>query len=138
MHSISIGYGAGSPPPYWNKSILTKAWELHGQSLIELAQNISSTPKKPTSSMFKCELLKWKNTQNFVPTVAFVQEKPEIYIKNEQKNPSVELVQDVKPFENKTLSLSRFIVMVKQFKHDLENEVLLEEKTNTLGRASSI
>ena len=65
MFSIGLGLGAGTPPPYWNKDILSKAWEKKGEGLIHLAEAISSKPRKSTEALFKCELLKWSKGVNF-------------------------------------------------------------------------
>ena len=65
MFAISLGLGAGTPPPYWNKDILTEAWERKGEGLIHLAEAISSKPRKSTEALFKCELLKWSKGKNF-------------------------------------------------------------------------
>lgn len=59
MFSISMGLGAGNPPPYWNKEVLKKAWDKHGDYLLTLADMISSKPRRATEAMFKCEVLKW-------------------------------------------------------------------------------
>ena len=65
MFAISLGLGAGNPPPYWNKDILTEAWERKGEGLIHLAEAISSKPRKSTEALFKCELLKWSKGKAF-------------------------------------------------------------------------
>lgn len=74
MFSISMGMGAGEPPPYWNKEILKEAWEKHGQRLLNLAEGLASKPRRATEAMFKCEVLKW--TSGFVPQVQSVSAPP--------------------------------------------------------------
>lgn len=59
MYAVSLGMGAGEPPPYWSKEILSKAWEKNGDKLILLAEAISSKPRRSTEALFKCEILKW-------------------------------------------------------------------------------
>lgn len=59
MLAISLGMGVGNPPPYWNKDVLSQAWEKNGDKLIFLAEAISSKPRRSTEALFKCELLKW-------------------------------------------------------------------------------
>jgi hypothetical protein len=63
MYSIEIGLGISSKriPPYWDKDILTEAWSKYGNELLSFADQISSRPSKNlSSSMFKCDILKWK------------------------------------------------------------------------------
>lgn len=60
MLSITLGMKAGVPPPYWNRGMLQEIWDRHGMPLLNLADSLASRPIRPTSGMFKCDLLKWK------------------------------------------------------------------------------
>ncbi len=60
MYAVSLGLGAGSPPPYWNKEEIQRIWDTYGLSLVTLSDSLASRPIRPTSAMFKCDLLKWK------------------------------------------------------------------------------
>ena len=96
--SISIGYGSGKPPPFWKKDILTKAWDLHQDGLLALADDLASAPYRPTSAMLKVSVLKWKKggiPKNNAPLPAFTE--PQGQIREEMR----------------TLSLSKFATMVK-------------------------
>ena len=96
--AISIGYGSGNPPPFWKKDILTKAWEMHQDGLLILADDLASAPYRPTSAMLKVSVLKWKRggiPKNNAPTPALTE--PQSQIQQEMR----------------TLSLSKFATMVK-------------------------
>ena len=96
--SISIGYGSGNPPPFWKKDILTKAWEMHQDGLLTLADDLASAPYRPTSAMLKVSVLKWK--RGGIP-------------KNNAPAPALTEPQSQIQQEMRTLSLSKFATMVK-------------------------
>jgi DNA polymerase III subunit gamma/tau len=102
MMAVSMGMGASTPPPFWNKELLKQAWDKHQLNLLTLADSLASRPLRPTSAMFKCDLLKWK--MGGVPTMVMgMLNQP---INNE---PSVEPV-----IEDRQISLSDFVTMVKR------------------------
>lgn len=67
MLAISLGLKASVPPPYWNKTLLEKAWEKRGSGLLDLAEVLASAPRRATEAVFKCDLLKWSKA---IPRVA--------------------------------------------------------------------
>lgn len=134
MFSISLGLGAGNPPPYWNKDILTEAWEKKGEGLIHLAEAISSKPRKSTEALFKCELLKWSKGKNFFSygfnsggSVAQKEEKNQLHDKksevenltsssvNEKNAPSDKESKE----NNESVSLMLFASWVKKYKESV-------------------
>lgn len=104
MFSISLGMKAGIPPPYWNRDMLQQAWDIHGIGLLNLADELASRPIRPTSGMFKCDLLKWK--------VGGIQPIQVAFNNFEEKQPIRES-ESTKEVKIKTLSLSTFTNMVK-------------------------
>lgn len=61
MWAIKIGYGITGIPPYWNMALLKEAWEMNGQKLLILADELSGKPLRPTNSMLICDIMKWKS-----------------------------------------------------------------------------
>lgn len=135
MYSISLGYGSSSPPPYWNKEVLSKAWDLRGVDLLRLAESVSSVPRKPTFSMFKCEVLKWK-----LPQSSYTGLK----MPNENKTPPVIKPhslenKDKKVEEKESMSLSSFIKLVKEIStRQFDEEVHIEGQRIQMGDSCSV
>lgn len=77
MLAISFGLGASTIPPYWNSKLIGHAWDLNGNKLLELADNMSKKPIRPTNSVFLCDLLKWKNDFKNLPTTLVLSNKPQ-------------------------------------------------------------
>ena len=96
--AISIGYGSGSPPPFWKKEVLRQAWDIHTDNLLSLADDLASAPYRPTGAMLKICILKWKKG-GIVKNIA-----PQTLLSEPQSQISE---------EKQTLSLSRFASMVK-------------------------
>jgi len=105
MFAISLGMKAGVPPPYWNRPLLQEIWDKHGMSLLTLADNLASRPLRPTGSMFKCDLLKWK-----IGGVQTLQVPQQIIV---EKTPIIEQEIKVEP-QKQQLSLTEFSNMVKR------------------------
>lgn len=103
--AISIGLNAGSPPPFWKKEILEKAWEMHQTNLLHLADALASAPIRPTGAMFKVDFLKWSmwGGQNSLRQEANNYKK-EISL----KEPEQEIIKEIN-----SISLSTFASMVK-------------------------
>ena len=104
MFAISLGMKAGLPPPYWNRPLLQEIWDKHGMPLLSLADSLASRPLRPTSSMFKCDLLKWKigGINNLQLPSRLVENKTSV------SEPETDIIPQ-KPL----LSLSQFSSMVK-------------------------
>ena len=115
MYSISLGFGSGSPPSYWNKEILQEAWDTHGVDLLRLAEGASSVPRKPNISMFKCEVLKWKLSKRPQGVALEVFKKEEKTEKTKIKIAS-EGIKREKEVKKESLSLSAFIKLVKEIR----------------------
>jgi DNA polymerase III subunit gamma/tau len=58
--AISIGYGSRKPPPFWKVDILNQAWQMHQDNLLILADDLATSPLRPTKAMLKVSVLKWK------------------------------------------------------------------------------
>lgn len=97
--AMSIGFGSGNPPPFWNKEILTKAWEIHQTGLLTLSQYLANAPLRPTGSMLKVEFLKWKLGGG-------VEVQP-------KKNTPLRSFKEEKQVSEQSISLSMFASMVK-------------------------
>lgn len=140
MFSISLGLEAGSPPPYWNREILKKAWEKKGALLIELAEALSSKPKRATEALFKCELLKWSR-ESFPQVVRVtapleknveraVTENP-ISVSETEKNAHADKEASGKKDE---VSIMMFASWVKSIRKSNTSEgVAVDEKSNNMG-----
>ena len=106
MLAVSLGMKASVPPPYWNKALLEEAWSIHGINLLKLADSLASRPLRPTSGMFKCDLLKWKiggfDVHVSQPVYPAIKEP----LLQQEKQDSSEKIEE--------LSLSTFISMVKE------------------------
>jgi len=61
MYAVELGLGVGNPPPYWNRDLLKQSYEKYGMKLLSFAELLASRPTRGlTTSMFKCDVLKWK------------------------------------------------------------------------------
>lgn len=76
MMAISMGMGSGNPPPFWNKEMLKRAWDKYQLGLLTLADSLASRPLRPTSAMFKCDLLKWK--MGGLPSFVGIVDQPQV------------------------------------------------------------
>ena len=134
MFSISLGYGSGSPPPYWNKDVLNQAWEDRGIDLLRLAESISSVPRKPTFSMFKCEVLKWK-----LPLKAKAVSSIRVNVeKNIEKKEPLSSKEPNKVKEKESMSLSSFIKLVKEISTQFDEEAHVEGTRIQMGNSCTI
>lgn len=113
MMAVSLGMGASNPPPYWNKDSLQSIWDRFGMSLLTLSDSLASRPLRPTSSMFKCDVLKWKVgglpslnvMQSATATMAIEHTQPNITAQETtQREPQAQL-----------LSISAWSSMVKRY-----------------------
>ena len=144
MFSISLGLGSGTPPPFWNKSILLEAWEKRGERLIDLAEAISSKPRRSTESLFKCELYKWVRQRTVFSQVVASQivETQNKFQNSEDQNlgstnENQDSLQPHKESKEKKseVSLMLFASWVKEIKDALieSRESDFETKTTDLG-----
>lgn len=122
MYSIEIGLGISNKkiPPYWDKEILTQAWSKYGNELLSFADQISSRPSKNlSSSMFKCDILKWKMEKVEVQKIVSKSNvETEIKKLRAEKTPPVE---PVKPINKKQQKMS-IVNFSKQVKLYMQNK----------------
>lgn len=132
MYSISLGLKASAPPPYWNRSILEQAWEKRGSSLLDLADVISSSPRRATDAMFKCEMLKWGKA---LPRVVREATAPATYAEthvNKETAPKPQIAE--KPHkEFNEISLMEFARKVKALRNTSGLKEEMYAPTNKLG-----
>lgn len=133
MVSISLGFGAGKIPPYWNRELLQQAWDKHGSDLLVFADALASKPRRVTEAMFKCEVLKWASNISHTPIQArsvkksvapkITEEKPK---KTKGKEPHKENTKKLPQ-----VSLSEFAKWVKDLnKSENPKGVRLGKETN--------
>lgn len=145
MYAISLGMGAGAPPPYWNKETLSRAWAEKGSGLIELAEALSSKPRRATEALFKCELLKWsKHTFPQVRGVTTLEEKNVERAVTENTTP-VSGTANNAPSDKQSsgkkeeVSLMMFVGWVKRIRKSKVSEgVAVDEKSNNMGGDADI
>lgn len=131
MFSISLGMGAGNPPPYWNKEVLEEAWGKHGSRLLSLAEGLASKPRRATEAMFKCEVLKW--TSGFVMSpqivaVASEQAEKSVTPKKEPETRKISKSHKGNTTDLPQVSLMEFSKWVKDLKKSISpKEVALGE-----------
>jgi hypothetical protein len=113
MMAVSLGMGASNPPPYWNKGSLQSIWDRFGMNLLTLSDSLASRPLRPTSSMFKCDVLKWKVGGLPLPHVA-QSPTPTMSIENTQPNVSSPEPTQSEP-QAQLLSISAWSSMVKRY-----------------------
>lgn len=109
MYAVSLGMGAGMPPPYWNREDLQTLWDTQGMNLLSLSDSLASRPLRPTPAMFKCDLLKWKvgGVPQIVPIYATPVETP-------KSVPTATKHEETKR-DTKQMSLSDFASLVKGY-----------------------
>jgi DNA polymerase III subunit gamma/tau len=108
MLAISLGLKASVPPPYWNKALLERAWEKRGAGLLELADVLSSAPKRATEAVFKCDLLKWSKA---LPRV--VQNSTQVVIETPPPKKEQQATAPTPPVSIPEMSLMEFSRRVK-------------------------
>jgi len=129
MHSISLGLKASVPPPYWNREILEKAWEKRGASLLDLAEVISSSPRRATDAMLKCEMLKWSKA---LPRLATAPQTP-IEIQEVKITPPKTQTLEKPHKEFNEISLMEFARKVKMLRNKSASKEATNATENKLG-----
>lgn len=102
MMAIGLGMGSANPPPFWNREMLSEAWSRHQLNLLTLADSLASRPIRPTSAMFKCDLLKWK--LGGLPDMVGTLNETQVPVSVQEPKPVVQ-----------TMSLSAFSSLVKGY-----------------------
>jgi len=139
MFSISLGMGAGEPPPYWNRQVLLDAWSKRGASLVSLAEAISSKPRRSTEALFKCELLKWAGHGLAVPQVVAPLNLPLPPPVQTENHVSSSVIEDKQKPNKESIgkksevSLMLFSSWVKEIREEISKELNFENKTTNLG-----
>lgn len=139
MFSISLGMGAGSPPPYWNKQVLLDAWSKRGASLVSLAESISSKPRRSTEALFKCELLKWAGHGLSVPQVVAPPSTPLSSPIQTENHVSSSVIEDKEKADKESIekksevSLMLFSSWVKEIREEISRGLNFENETTNLG-----
>lgn len=145
MYAISLGMGAGAPPPYWNRDILSRAWEEKGTRLIELAEALSSKPKRATEALFKCELLKWSKEAPLIERKVTAPIEKNVETEVTEKRTQRSGTQETAPSDKqasgnkKEVSLMMFAGWVKKIRKSNALEgVAVDEKSNNMGGDADI
>ena len=137
MLSVGLGLGSTTPPPYWNRELLTRAYDTHGLNLLSLAESLSSRPAKGlTIAMLKCDLLMWKVGGHVKPpqplvnsVIALTPVSSEVEVEESNETKTVEKA------EPRVLSVSAFASLVNSHLQGLDVE---ETKTTEVGDTRAI